>query len=78
MGVKRDKDIETFAPNDSSSFSIKCLPVSSIKAVYESCARYHANVARVKSVYLMHFGPSISSGCSETMSRYLFVSKLDE
>lgn len=78
MGVKRDKDIETFAPNGSSSFTIMCLPASSIKAVYESCVRYHANVGRVKSVYLMCFGPSISFGCLETMPRYLFVSKLGE
>lgn len=65
MGVKRDKDIGSFTPNGSSSFSIMCLPASSIKAVYELCARYHASVGRVKSVYLMHFGPSISSGCLE-------------
>lgn len=76
MGVKRDKHSEAFVPNGSSSFSIMCLPASSIKAVYESCARYHADAGRVKSVYLMHIGPSISSGCLETMPRYLFVSKL--
>lgn len=78
MGVKRDTDIETFALNGSSSFSIMSLPASSIKAVFESCARYCANVGRVKSVYLLHFGSSISSGCLETMPRYLFVSKLGE
>lgn len=37
MGIKRHKDIETFAPSGSFSFSIMCLPSSSIKVVYESC-----------------------------------------
>lgn len=56
-----------------------CLPARFIKVVWELCARYHANVARLKSVvYLMYFGPSISPGSSEMLPRYLFVRKLGE
>ena len=66
-------------PMEVPSFGFMFLPERFIKVVWGSCARYHADVAKLKAVvYLMHFGPSISPGSSETMPRYFFVSKLGE